>query len=130
MPRDSLDGWGRRLVHAVVLVAGWVLFFYWWWEVAIRDWDKTEIALIILVTLIVAPVITAWWVLHNIGIFRRKGPRLGVPRVPVEYPRDWNGRTVDADWERLNDARLIVVTVEDDRKLYARGSPDAASRET
>ena len=126
MVRERLDGWPRRLAHLLALLAGWALFFYWWYEVAVQDWNRTQVALIILVTLIVAPVITVTWVLHNLSIFRRKGPRLGVPKVSLEYPRDWNGRDIVADWGALAEAARVEITVVGGRKLYAPADLDAA----
>lgn len=126
MRRERLDGWPRRLAHLLALLAGWALFFYWWYEVAVQDWNRTQVALIIFVTLIVAPVITIGWVLHNLNIFRRKGPRLGTPKVALEYPRDWNGREIVADWDALGDVARIEVTVDGGRKLYRPVDPDAA----
>lgn len=105
--------------HVILVVAGWVIFLYWWYLVAVRGWAETQIALIIFVTLFVAPAITLGWVAHNLGIFKRKGPRMGVPRVAMDYERDWNQRRVVADWEALGEAGVIAVTVDGDRKLYA-----------
>lgn len=126
MRRERLDSRLHKLVHLLAILAGWALFFYWWYEVAVQDWNRTQVALIIFVTLVVAPVITVAWVLHNLSIFRRKGPRLGVPEVALEYQRDWNGREIVADWATLGAAGRIEVTVQGDRKLYTPVDPDAA----
>jgi hypothetical protein len=119
MQRERLKGPLTVLGHGIAVVAGWVVFFYWWYLVAVGNWASTEIALIIFVTLVLAPVITLWWVFHNLGIFRRKGPRLGVRPVAMDYERDWNQRTVVADWDALARAGVIALTVVGDRKLYA-----------
>lgn len=119
MERERLKGPLTILGHALVVVLGWVVFFYWWYLVAVRTWAETEVALIIFVTLFVAPAITLGWVAHNLGIFKRKGPRKGVPHVAMEYERDWNQRVVVADWEALAEAGVIALTVAGDRKLYA-----------
>jgi hypothetical protein len=119
MARDAVRGWPRRLIHIAALIGGWFVFFYWWYVVAVQHWNKTLIALIILVTLLVAPAITIAWVSHNLNLFRRKGPRLGVPKVAMEYARDWKGREVVADWKGLAEADFMVVTVEGDQKRYS-----------
>lgn len=119
MQRERLKGPLRILAHGLAVLAGWVIFFYWWYLVAVRSWAETEIAVIIFVTLIVAPAITLWWVFHNLGIFRRKGPRLGVRSVAMDYDRDWNQRTVVADWPALGEVGVIALSVAGDRKLYA-----------
>lgn len=105
--------------HLILVLAGWAIFLYWWYLVAVRGWAETQIALIIFVTLFVAPAITLGWVAHNLRIFKRKGPRLGAQRVAMDYERDWNQREVVADWAALGDAGVIAVTVDGDRKLYA-----------
>src|SRR5512147_3175466 len=122
MARDRLTGWPRRLLHLFLLVGGWGLFFYWWYLVAVRDWNRTLVALIILVTLLVAPAVTLGWVAHNVSIFRRKGPRLGAPKVSFDYTKDWNGREVVADWNALDDASLVVVSVDEGRMRYSTGA--------
>lgn len=126
MRHEPLSGWPRRILHAALLAAGWLLFLYWWYEVAVQDWNRTAIALIILVTLIVAPAVTVGWVLHNLSLFRRMGPRLRSPEVSTEYARDWNGRAIVADWRRLEGEAHVVVTVEDGRKLYTPRDAAAA----
>ena len=119
MQRERLKGPLTILGHGIAVVLGWVVFFYWWYLVAVRAWAETGIALIILVTLLAAPAITLWWVFHNLQIFKRKGPRLGVRPVAMDYDRDWNQRTVVADWETLGEAGVIALTVAGDRKLYS-----------
>lgn len=127
MAREALNGWSRRLLHFVVVAAGWVLFVCWWYEVAVQHWNKTLIALIILVTLIAAPAITGAWIVHNLNLYRRKGPRLGAPVVRIGYSRDWNGREVEADWGRLRETSVVVVTVEGERKRYTAAAPGPAA---
>lgn len=123
MSREPLHGWPRRLLHLAAILAGWVLFVWWWYEVAVQHWNKTLIALIILVTLIAAPAITGAWIVHNLNLYRRKGPRLGAPVVRIGYSRDWNGREVEADWGRLREASVVVVTIEGERKRYVADRP-------
>lgn len=118
MQREPLRGGWQRLLHLVGLLAGWAVFFYWWYLVAVGDWDETDVALIILVTLVVSPALTVAWVMHNRGIFRRKGPRMDLPRVDLGYAQDWNGRKVQADWARLHEASVIAVTVDGPHKRY------------
>lgn len=119
MQRERLKGPLRILAHVIVVLAGWAIFFYWWYLVAIRSWVETGIAMIIFVTLVVAPAITSWWIFHNLGIFRRKGPRSGERPVAMAYERDWNQRTVVADWDALGEVGVIVVSVAGDHKRYA-----------
>jgi hypothetical protein len=119
MQREGLKGPLRVAGHVILVVAGWFIFFYWWYLVAIRGWAETQVALLIFVTLFAAPAVTLGWVAHNLGIFKRKGPRKGVPPVAMDYAHDWNQRRVVADWATLGEAGVIALTVVDDRKLYA-----------
>lgn len=129
MRHEPLDGWPRRILHAVVLAGGWALFFYWWYVVAVQDWNRTTVALIIFVTLVVAPAVTVGWVMHNLALFRRKGPRLQGPPVQIAYQQDWNGRTIVADWRRLGEARHVAVAIDGDRKTYSAMEPASAEPE-
>jgi hypothetical protein len=130
MRRDPLPGPAQGVAHFVVVALGWALFGYWWYEVAISDWDKTDVALIILVTLLVAPTVTLVWVAHNLNLFRRKGPRLNIPTTTLDYVHDWNNRKVCADWSRLREPGVIVVSVDGDRKLYHGETPVPARTAT
>lgn len=118
MEREPLRNGAQRALHVLGLLGGWALFVYWWYLVAVDDWSRTDVALIIFVTLVVSPAVTAGWVLHNLGIFRRKGPRMGQPKVAVDYARDWNGRVVEADWAALAEAPVVAVTVDGAIKRY------------
>ena len=125
---SPLRGWLQRLVHVVAVSCGWVLFVWGWHEVLGRPWDMRPLWWLILGSLVLLPLLTGAWILHNVGIHRRKGPRTGVRRVDERYRADWNGREVHADWAELAHARLVVIEVEGERKRYRNaGSPRPAS---
>jgi hypothetical protein len=136
MQRESLRGAWQRALHVAGVAAGWALFFYWWYLVAVADWNETDVALIIFVTLVVSPVLTLGWVAHNVDLFRRKGPRMALPTVSLQYEKDWNGRVVEADWAALRNADVIAVFAEGPRKRYVaesaspRGEPVATTLAT
>lgn len=118
MRREPLRGAGQRLVHVAVVVAGWLLFG-WAWLLVGRDLpDYGVLAWMIVATLIISPAVTLYWVLHNLAIFKLKGPRRQLPDTKAEYVQDWAGRPVVADWEMLRTARITVIGVVDSRKLY------------
>lgn len=123
----SLSGWPQRLAHTVVVVAGWALFVWGWLEVLGRPWDSEALSWLIVGSLVVLPTITIAWILHNLGIHRRKGARTGVPRIDESYPRDWNGREVVADWPALAHARLITVELDGERKVYRMAKEGATA---
>lgn len=121
---SALRSWPQRLVHVLAVLAGWAIFFWGWHEVLGRPWDNRTLWWLIAGSLVVLPAFTIAWILHNRGIHRRKGPRLGVPHVNEAYAVDWNGRPVRADWVALGRAHLVVIDVEGDDKVYrVAGTP-------
>lgn len=69
--------------------------------------------------LVLLPIITLYWVLHNRGIYARKGPRQQVQIVEIPYEQDWAGRPVHAQFDQLKQAHLITIesTAEEKRFL-------------
>lgn len=126
---NPLRGWPQRVMHLLVVLAGWGLFFWGWHEVLGRPWDSRPLWWLILGSLVLLPLLTAAWILHNVGIHRRKGPRTGVRAVDESYRADWNGRPVKAQWGELANARLVVIQIEGEHKVYrpvGRPLPDAS----
>jgi len=104
-----------------MLLLGWALFLLGWWRVSTRPWDSADLKLLFIGSMLVFPVMTVAWVLHNVGIHRRKGPRRSVPGVQERYDADFLGRQVQADWTSLQLAREITIVVEGDRKRFIAG---------
>jgi hypothetical protein len=115
--------WRAGLWHLLMLALGWGLFVLGWWRVATRPWQSDDLRLLFIGSLLVFPVLTVAWVLHNVGIHRRKGPRKAVPAVREQYDTDFLGRTVKADWPALQQARAVTITVEGDTKHFQVGLP-------
>lgn len=113
----------RRLWHALLVVAGWVLFVWSWQRVTADRPELGELRWLMLGALAVVPLITIAWVLHNVGIHRRKGPRRSVPVVPMVYGADFNGRRIDADWARLAQVRRIDIEIEGEVKRFVLSDP-------
>lgn len=121
---SPLRGWTQRLVHLVAVLCGWALFIWGWHEVLGRPWDIRPLWWLILGSLVLLPLLTGAWILHNVGIHRRKGARTGLRPVDESYRADWNGREVDADWTGLASARLVVIEIDGARKRFRHaGSP-------
>jgi len=116
-----LRGWPQRLLHLAALVVGWGLFFWGWHDVLGQHWDTTALVWLIVGSLVLLPVMTFAWVLHNVGIHRRKGPRTGLRKVDETYRHDWNGREIAADFAALARANVVVIDVEGKRKVYRAG---------
>ena len=121
----------RTVRHVIVGIASWVVFAALWALLArqgrvspdaLRD---TGTQLAVLGGAVLA--LTTWWVRHNVGIHRRKGPRTGVPTARPRTDQDRLGRPVrwalpGAD-TGAQTAQHVVVDVEDGAKTYRREAP-------
>lgn len=119
MQRRPLGSWLKKLAHGLVLILGWLIFFgFWWYVLATQDIYRPELLLLLAGSVLAFPLVTLYWVLHNRRIYRAKGPRRQLRSVAEDYFRDWEGRTVRADWARLQSARSITIRVESEDKVY------------
>ena len=57
------------------------------------------------------PVLTVAWILHNLGIYKRKGPRTGVRKVHVRVQGPGSGR--ESAIQALAAAGLTVKSIKD-----------------
>lgn len=117
----SLRSWPQRLLHLAALAVGWGLFFWAWHDVLSQHWETEFLKWLITGSLVILPTLTTAWVLHNVGIYRRKGPRTGMRSVDETYGFDWNGREISADFAALARANVVVIDVEGKRKVYRAG---------
>jgi len=113
-----LQSASRALLHLLAIVAGWALFVWGWFDVAARPWHTRELWLLIIGALLVLPGLTLAWILHNLALYRRKGPRRAVTQADLPYDRDWAGRRVEADWRSLAGAAWIEIDADDQRKRF------------
>jgi hypothetical protein len=105
----------RRLVVGVL---SWAVFAVAWWLVLRRDPSSWLPDLAVpVVSLVVVTVLTLAWVRHNLGIYRRKGPRRGLPAVDAPWTHDSIGRPLVLPQEALT-ARFVTVDVVDGLKAY------------
>src|SRR5512145_78198 len=114
----------REAFHVLLAAATWVLFFYWWGIVLpqVRRDDAVMAALFIVLTSAATALLTAAWVRYNIGIYRRKGPRLQLTPAAPNRDTDALGRAiVRPDDGSLRTSRVVVVAVDGDRKTMEPG---------
>ena len=121
--REPIEaGPARRVLHTVIAAAGWALFTYWWWLV-FRRVNETEVRYtlwFIAIALIVVVFVTALWAVHNLRMFRRRGPRTKVREVQEDFSRDSVGRPVTMPEvpEECFTADVVVVRIADGTKFY------------
>jgi hypothetical protein len=119
----------RKLAHIVVALVFWLALVGMWARLvaehkvtipALRD-TLVEIAALAGVLL----AITTWWIRHNVGIYRRKGPRRGHADVPPDTTRDRLDRSlrwaIPGGPQAARAQPLLVVEVDGDVKTYRRG---------
>lgn len=115
-------GWRRRTVHLLAVAAGWALFFWGWYRVLVAHPDFSALRVLVLGAVIVVPVVTVSWILHNRGIHRRKGPRRHVSAARLDYRVDFHGLEVVADFAALAPARRVHIVIDGTRKVYRESS--------
>jgi hypothetical protein len=120
--RTPLAGRLQALVHVIAIVAGWGLFFWFWWRVAGQPWDSIDLQRLVIAAAVGFPLVSGAWILHNRGIYKRRGPRRAIPPGPMHYDADFNGRQVDSDWAALRAERQIEIALDGDVKRY-RAAP-------
>ncbi len=124
-PEGAGARWKRRLVHGFLIVFGWAVFIWSWQRVTAARPEVGELRVLFGYALLLVPVLTLSWVAHNVGIYRRKGPRRASHAVPLKYEQDFNGRHIRADWAGLQAARRIDILVAGGDKQFIAAAPSA-----
>lgn len=128
--RPTLSGPLHVLFHVLIVVAGWGLFTWGWWRVVSGDPARPAVVVsLIIITLIVAPLITLYWVLHNRDIYLRKGPRLSGRTAVGGYSEDWTGRMVHAQFDKLRASYLVVIKNTAEDKYYMTPADALSARD-
>ena len=83
-----------------------------------RPWDSTVLPVLLMGLVLAIPAVTLIWVIHNIDLHRRKGPRTQMVARGTDSARDLNGREVRADWAALKGVRIVVIEVVGGNKKY------------
>jgi hypothetical protein len=97
-----------------VLILLWLAFGAAWVRVARQTTLHELVAslrLLFLLTLAYSLVLLAW-VLHNVSIFRRKGPRKGVRESGIFPNHDYLGVPVDIRVDCLSEPEVVIDLVE------------------
>jgi len=116
----------RSVFHTLIALARWVLFGYWWWLVSRRvSGQEIRFTLVMIaIALAVILLLTAVWVLHNLQIFRARGPRMNLRVVKEDFSHDTVGRNVrfPAVPEDCLSAAVVRVRLHEGMKVYVPGA--------
>jgi hypothetical protein len=116
----------RQKAHIAVGVGFWLLFAALWIKliathtVGLHAVRTTGLELAAVAGVVLA--VTTWWIHHNIGIYRRKGPRKGRPSEPPRVDEDRLGRAIR--WQLPGGAiaasrcEHLIVELDGDVKTY------------
>jgi hypothetical protein len=110
----------RIALQAVATAVAWVLFVAGWIDVA-RGADQSLVvytALAMFAVTIISLGITAWWIAHNMAIFRRKGPRRNLRTITFDRQKDFLGQELVADWDSLVASQKVRVSVRGNSKCF------------
>ncbi len=118
MKREPLPSIWRRLWHVLLVLLGWAIYFGFWWKVLATRPGIGPLFIVIPIILVAVPTVTLFWIAHNLRLYRARDARRTSPVIPERYERDWVGRPVTADWERVRRARQIVIRWDDSAKRY------------
>lgn len=113
----------RDAVHLAGLVVPWMVVGWLWWRVA-QTATPGQLTLAVVLVLAVAAIslpLNFAWVVHNVRIFRRRGPRTGLTAPQGEYHVDWAQRPVTADWPAIRASAVVIVSPTAERKVFAPG---------
>lgn len=128
-PRPALSGPGHVFLHGVVVVLGWIMFGWGWWTVGfVHTLRPTVLPALIVLTLIIVPLLTLFWVVHNREIYARKGQRTGLRASVETYTQDWSGRQVHAEFEALRHAALVMINSTPTDKYFLSGDEAARTK--
>lgn len=96
----------------------WLAFAACWWLVLRHDPKAWREEMVLpLGALLAVTVVTLAWVRHNLGIYRRKGPRRGLPEADTPWRRDSLGRPLDLPAAAFG-ARVVSLSIADGVKRY------------
>ena len=119
--------WGvRQVLHVVVGLVFWAITAVLWYLLWIQH-KATRASLLVSATRVAICLgivlgLTMWWISHNVGISRRKGPRTGRAALPPNTHNDRLGRRLvwdlDGGVEDAPAAGHLVVDIDGNVKTY------------
>jgi hypothetical protein len=118
----------RTRLQAVLVLPLWLAFAVGWWRV-LRNWPASDLVRSFELLAVIAALYglaLALWIRHNLSIYRRKGPRLAVRTLTVDYSRDALGQPVRSAQPGMLDAQHITIETAAGEKLYR---PSQAARD-
>lgn len=112
----------RQLWHKLIGLFFWaVLIVLWAQLIAGHKAGSANIAYSVQYLSIVAGAVlavTVWWIRHNTGIYRRKGPRTGRPDAQPRTDEDRLGRPLRWEVDDVTAAAHLVVDRDGEAKVY------------
>jgi hypothetical protein len=114
----------RTWSQVLLLTPLWLAFWLGWWRV-LKNWPAADLfrSVELLGGIAAAYALAlAWWILHNIHLYRAK-PRRSAPRAVVaDFSHDVLGRPVRCDGREVFSAQQIIVEIAGGEKIY-RSAP-------
>lgn len=103
----------------MVVAVGWGIFGWGWWTVSSdQPFHPAVLATLIVLSIVIVPLVTLYWVEHNRDIYARKGQRRGGRSAPEHYQQDWTGRLVHAQFDTLRHAQRVIINSTADDKYF------------
>ena len=107
-----------RIRRSLAALFAWILFGFAWWLVLLQGIKAWEHELLLLPLLIVVTVFMTWiWKEHNRAIYRRRGPRKGLPLGNYSWVSDSLGRAISIDKQVLS-AQEVTICLSQNIKCY------------
>ena len=86
--RPALSGPLHVIWHITLVVFGWCLFGGSWWLVLLqKSHDLSNIIWLLSGALVLLPIITLYWVMHNRGIYAARDHGSGYRSLRMRIPR-------------------------------------------
>ena len=123
----ALGSWHVAATHALFIVLGWGMFAWSWVTVLSRPVQIENLLWLMGGAGVLVPAITLAWIMHNVGINRRKGPRRSGRATHLVYELDFHGRRIIADWDLLRSVQRIEISLNEDGTKRYRASPASPS---
>jgi len=112
-----------RLLRTFWVGLLWLLFVALWYRVygITSIVDVTMAITYLIVTISLYGIVVTVWVLHNIAIFRKKGPRTHVRSLTYSAIHDRLGSYIVAKPD-VNEKQTLTISVADGRKTFSEGT--------
>lgn len=109
-----------KLIRTLCVLSLWLLFAALWFRVygITTIVDVTNAITYLVVVISVYAILVTVWVLHNIAIYRKKGPRRSVRFLSYAAIHDRLGSYIVAK-EDVKGKQTIRVSVADGRKVFS-----------